>query len=151
HGICTLMLAEVVGMTDSKKSDEVRTKLEKAVAIILRAQRGSGYHKGGWRYRIVGDDADISVTGWQLMALRAAKNVGCDVPPERIEWAVEFIKKCHEPYSGGYKYMPGSQLTVACTGTSVLALELCGKEYHRSPESLKAGAFLLKNELRRNS
>jgi squalene cyclase len=151
HGICTLMLAEVVGMTEAKKSDEVKSKLERAVAIILRAQRSSGYHKGGWRYRIVGDDGDISVTGWQLMALRAAKNVGCDVPPERIEWAVEFINKCHDPYSGGYRYMPGSQLTVACTGTSVLALELCGKEYHRSPNALKAGAYLLKNELRRNS
>src|SRR6266850_7263372 len=31
HGICTLMLAEVVGMTDAKRSDEVRAKLEKAV------------------------------------------------------------------------------------------------------------------------
>lgn len=151
HGICTLMLAEVVGMTDAKRSDEVRAKLEKAVAIILRAQRGSGYHKGGWRYRIQGDDGDISVTGWQLMALRAAKNVACDVPPERIEWAVDFINKCHDPYTGGYRYMPGGQLTLACTGTSILALELCGKEYHRSPTSLKAGSYLLKNDLRRNS
>src|SRR5258708_2549924 len=72
HGICTLMLAEVVGVTEGKLAEEVRMKLEKAVTVILRAQRMAGYHKGGWRYTVKGDDADISVTGWQLMALRAA-------------------------------------------------------------------------------
>lgn len=149
HGICTLMLAEIVGMTQGKQADEVKGKLEKAVQIILKGQRKSGYHKGGWRYRVQGDDGDISVTGWQLMALRAAKNVGCDVPPQAIADAVEFIKKCHDPGTGGYRYLPGAQLTLACTGTSILALELCGKEYHRSETSLKAGAFILKNELSR--
>src|SRR5262249_27723117 len=73
HGICTLMLAEVAGMTDGKLAEEVRRKLEKAVAVILRAQRTSGVHRGGWRYRAEGFDSDISVSGWQLMALRAAK------------------------------------------------------------------------------
>jgi hypothetical protein len=138
-------------MTDGKLADEVRLKLEKAVAIILKAQRKQGFHKGGWRYTIRGDDADISVTGWQLMALRAAKNVGCDVPPDAIDSAVEFIKKCNDPATGGYRYLPGAQLTLACTGTSVLSLELCGKEYHRSPTALKAGSFILKNaDLGRN-
>jgi hypothetical protein len=150
HGICTLMLAEVVGMMQGRAADDVKTKLEKAVQIILKGQRKTGYHKGGWRYRVQGDDGDISVTGWQLMALRAAKNVGCDVPPQAVADAVEFINKCHDPYTGGYRYLPGAQLTVACTGTSILALELCGKEYHRSPTSLKAGAYILKNEPQRS-
>ena len=35
-------------------------------------------------------------------------------------------------------------------GTSILALELCGKQYHRSATSLKAGAFILKNDLSRS-
>jgi hypothetical protein len=147
HGICTLMLAEAVGMTEGKLAEEIRKKLERAVIIILRGQRTSGFHKGGWRYQVNGNDSDISVTGWQLMALRAAKNVGCDVPPERIEMAIEFINKCHDPFSGGYRYMPGSGVTIACTGTSVLALELSGKEYHRSPKSLKAGSYILNGTL----
>ena len=150
HGICTLMLAEVVGMTDGKLADEVKAKLERAVQIVLKAQRKTGYHRGGWRYRVYGTDGDISVTGWQLMALRAAKNLGCDVPPGAIEDAVEFINRCHDSYTGGYRYQPGSRLTLACTGTSILALELCGKQFHRSETSLKAGAFLLKNDLSRS-
>jgi hypothetical protein len=147
HGICTLMLAEVVGMTEGKLAEEVRKKLERAVLILLRGQRTSGFHKGGWRYTVNGSESDISVTGWQVMALRAAKNVGCDVPPERIEMAIEYINNCHDSFTGGYRYMRGSQVTIACTGTSILALELSGKEYHRSPTSLKAGSYILKGNM----
>jgi hypothetical protein len=145
HGICTLMLAEAAGMAGGKLGAEVRKKLEKAVTVILDAQRKAGPHKGGWRYTRRGFDGDISVTGWQLMALRAAKNLGCDVPPAAIDEAVKYVLRCREPSSGGFRYQPGSRQTTACTGTSVLALELCGKKYHNSPEVQKAGAYLLKN------
>ena len=150
HGICTLMLAEVAGMTQGALAVEIKEKLEKAVKVILEAQRTTGDSRGGWRYRRdVRLDrqppGDISVTGWQIMALRASKNLGCDVPPEAIDNAVGYIKRCNDPASGGFRYLPGGNLTVACTGTSILALELCGKELHRSPELLKAGAYLLRN------
>jgi len=145
HGICTIMLSEAAGMTDGKLGEEVRQKLEKAVQVILRGQRNTGVEKGGWRYRVEGSDSDISVTGWQLMALRAAKNLGCDVPPEAIERAVEYVKRCQDPGSGGFRYMVRGGVTVPCTGTSILGLELCGKDEHRSPEVLKAGSYLLKN------
>jgi hypothetical protein len=147
HGICTLMLAEAAGMTDGKLSDEIRQRLEKAVLVILKGQRTSGVDKGGWRYQVYGNDSDISVTGWQVMALRASKNLGCDIPPEHIAEAVNYIKRCYDPSRGGFKYTTYAGVTRPCTGTSVLALELCGKDFHRSPESLKAGAFILKNPL----
>jgi hypothetical protein len=146
HGICTLMLAEVAGMIpDPLLAEEVRRKLERAVAVILRAQRKAGAHRGGWRYRIEGSDSDISVTGWQVMALRAAKDLGCDVPPECIDEAVAYIKRCRDPGTGGFRYMTSGPVTVPCTGTSILALELCGKDLHGVPELLRAGAYLLKN------
>jgi len=155
HGIATLMLAEVAGMTDGALAREVRLRLEKAVALIIKAQRTRGSARGGWRYTVQprgGDtnDADISVTGWQIMALRGAKNLGCDVPPETIDQAVEYIKRCNDPLSGGYRYMPNHGVTAPCTGTSILALELCGKNLHRSPELLRAGSFLLRNPPRWN-
>jgi prenyltransferase beta subunit len=144
HGICTLMLAEAAGMTNDRLAAEVRKKLQKAVDLILQAQRTRGRDAGGWRYSPRGDDSDISVTGWQIMALRAAKNLGCDVPPESIARAVDYIQRCRDPRTGGYCYQPGSRVTVACTGTSVLALEICGKEQHGKPELLQAGSFILK-------
>jgi hypothetical protein len=145
HGISTLMLAEVAGMTDARLGDEVREKLQRAVDLILRAQRPGGNEAGGWRYTLRGWDSDISVTGWQVMALRAAKNLGCDVPSENIAQAVEFIRHCQDPVTGGYRYRPGAQVTVACTGTSILALEICGKEQHGKPELLKAGSYILRH------
>jgi hypothetical protein len=145
HGISTLMLAEVAGMTNDELGKEVRRALEKAVTVILKAQRRSGPERGGWRYHVAPvDGADMSVTGWQIMALRAAKNVGCDVPASVIEQAVDFVKRCQDPRTGGFRYTPvNGRLTVACTGTSILALEICGKDYHHSPEALRAGAFLI--------
>jgi hypothetical protein len=143
HGICTLMLAEVAGMTNERLVAEVKRKLQRAVEVILQAQRTMGPDAGGWRYQLRGLDSDISVTGWQIMALRAAKNLGCDVPAGRIDLAVDYIRRCRHPVSGGYGYMQGNQPTVACTGTSVLALEICGQEQHGRPELLKAGAYIL--------
>jgi hypothetical protein len=156
HGIATLMLAEVSGMCEGKLAEEVRPRLEKAVQIILRAQRTKlGRSKdqalGGWRYHVQdlydgNEGSDISVTGWQVMALRASKNIGCDVPAEVIDNAVKFIKSCQDKNNGGVRYTPSDGVTIGCTGTGVLALELCGKDRHRSPEALQAGAFLIKEQ-----
>jgi hypothetical protein len=148
HGICTLMLAEVAGMTgDRRFAAEIRGKLVKAVALILRAQRKreTGAHRGGWRYQVSLNDSDMSVTGWQLLALRAAKNLGCDVPARSIEEAVDYVKRSQD-LGGGFRYMAkGRGVTLPCTGTGILALEVCGKNMHRSREALKAGDYLLAN------
>ncbi len=147
HGICTLMVAEVVGlMPDRQQAEGLRAQLVKAVRLIRDAQCGRGEKNGGWRYTPDGADADISVTGWQVMALRAAKNVGCDVPPEMVERAVGYIKRCYDPQVGGYRYTNYSPVTVPCTGVSILSLELCGKEYHASNESLRAASYLIRKE-----
>jgi len=145
HGIATLMLAEVGGMCEGALARDVRKGLEKAIQVILKAQRTQGEHRGGWRYRITHyDGSDISVTGWQLMALRASKNLGCDVPPEVIERAIAYVRRCYDAREGAFKYMPNAGVTVPCTGTSILGLELCGKDLHLCPESLKGGAYLIR-------
>ena len=145
HGICTLMLAEAAGMTNGTAADELKDRLARAVKVILKAQRIDGRDAGGWRYQAAGFDADLSVTGWQLMALRAARNVGCDVPADRIEAAVEYVRACHDGKSGGFTYTIGGNVTPACSGTGILALELSGKDAHKARESLRAGSFLLQN------
>jgi hypothetical protein len=145
HGICTLMLAEVAGMTGDRQGADVRRALEKAVDVILRAQRTAGLHEGGWRYLVEAEDGDISVAGWQLLALRAAKNLGCDVPAESIDRAVQYVLRCWDPISGAFNYYPNYRPSVACTGTGILSLEICGKQMHRSRQCLRAGEALLKD------
>jgi hypothetical protein len=147
HGIATLMLAEAAGMTDAEIGQDIRRAVAKAVRVILKAQRTNGDDRGGWRYRAVHvGGTDISVTGWQVMALRAARNLGCDVPAESIDRAVAYIKRCHDSRNGGFRYQPHGGVTVACTGTSILALEICGKEQHHCHEALRGGAYLLRKE-----
>ncbi len=144
HGISTLMLAEVTGMTKTDLSPQIKTALEKAVKLILQAQKTGGAHKGGWRYRMADNyDSDLSVTGWQLLALRAAQNIGCDVPAEPITMAVDYVKRCQDKSSGGFRYQINSRLTIPCTGTGVLCLELCDK--HHNQQALRAGGYLLHN------
>jgi Prenyltransferase and squalene oxidase repeat len=146
QGVCALLLAEACGMTDRALADELRPALEKAVRLILQAQRtGAGIYRGGWRYRPDSPDADVSVTGWQLLALRAARNVGCDVPAERIDLAVGFLLRCRDARTSAFCYQPGTRPTLACTGTGILALELCSKDRHHSHEALLGGGYLLKN------
>ena len=147
HGIATLLLAEVAGMLDAGRGKEVRAALEKAVAVILKAQRREGDDAGGWRYRLAHlQGADVSVTGWQIMALRGAKNVGCDVPTATIDRAVAYVKRCQDARTGGFRYRPFVPVTVPCTGVGVLTLELSGKEEHRSEAVLSAAAFLIRAE-----
>ena len=144
HGISTLMLAEAAGMTDASIGEEIRQAVAKAVSVILKAQRTAGDGRGGWRYRAAHvEGADVSITGWQVMALRAAHNLGCDVPAEAIDLAIDYIKSCHEQPSGGFRYQPTSHVTIGCTGTAILVLEICGKEHHHSQEGLRGGAWLL--------
>ncbi len=150
HGISTLMLAEVIGMTQGQLAEDIRKALEKAVRIILIAQRSgqseTDAHRGGWRYRVAGTDTDISVTGWQIMALRAAKNVGCDIPPERIDRAVAYVKRCQDGSNGGFRYEPHRQVTVPCTGTSILCLSLCASKKDQYKQEIeRGGAYLLKH------
>jgi hypothetical protein len=142
HGISTLMLAEVVGMTpDLALAAQARAALGKAVTLILAAQDvpKSPDHAGGWRYQPASRDSDLSVSGWQVMALRAARSAGCGVPVASIDQAVAYLKRC-AVVTGGFAYQPGGSPNNPRTGTGILALEICGD--HNSLEARAGAAFL---------
>lgn len=146
HGISTLMLAEVAGMApDGGLAAEVRPALARAVDLILKAQarKKSEDHRGGWRYQPDSPDSDLSVTGWQVMALRAARSAGCAVPSEPIDRAIAYIKKCAHKDRGGFGYQPGGGPNNPRTGTGILSLEICGD--HGSPEAVAGAEYLLKH------
>lgn len=142
HGISTLMLAEVNGMLDEPQATACKHALEKAVKLILASQdlAKDRNNAGGWRYQSNSRDSDLSVTGWQLLALRAAKDIGCDVPAENIDRAVEYVRNCGQG-RGGYGYQPGAGATNVLTGTGLTALQVCGAE---TPQEVDLGTAYLK-------
>lgn len=148
HGISTLMLAEVVGMVPPDLDKRVRHALQEAVKLILDAQdqEKPDAHAGGWRYQPTSRDSDLSVTGWQLLALRAARNAGCDVPIENIQRAVAYVKRCSLPEHQGFAYQPTGGRTAVRTGNGILALEICGE--HHTPEALGGALYLVETPLR---
>jgi Prenyltransferase and squalene oxidase repeat len=142
HGISTLMLAEVSGMVPEQQADAARHGLERAIRLILASQMigKQANQSGGWRYQPSSNDSDLSVTGWQLLALRAAKDIGCDVPADNIDQAIEYVKKCSARDGRGFAYQPGGGATPVLTGTGLLALQVCGEE--KSAEVDRAATYL---------
>ena len=98
HGFATLFLGEVYGM--NSEDDRVRDALVRAVQLIVASQN----EEGGWRYNPVPNDADISVTICQIMAMRSARNAGIKVPKTTIDDAIKYVRECQNP-DGGFRYM----------------------------------------------
>ncbi len=115
HGFATLFLGEVYGMSPRP---EVRETLRKAVRLIVSTQND----EGGWRYQPVRDDADLSVTVCQVMALRAARNAGIYVDKSVVDRAVEYVRASQNP-DGGFRYMlnsGGSAFARSAAGVATL-------------------------------
>ena len=97
--------------------------------------------EGGWRYNPKKEDADISVTVCQVMALRAAHNAGIHVPKETIDRAVEFVKKCQNR-DGGFCYMlsVGGESGFPRSAAAIVALNSAG--IYQGPEITKGLDYL---------
>lgn len=132
HGLATLAMSEVWGMTD--RDDQVKDVLKGAINVILHAQN----EEGGWRYWPRPQDADISVTAMQLVALASAKQAGVLVPDQTIDRAIRYITMCHDPATGGFNYQPRPYSAPAFgrTAAAATALMMAG-EYDAEP--VKAG------------
>ncbi|MFT5285902.1 MAG: hypothetical protein ACI8TQ_002070 [Planctomycetota bacterium] len=84
HAFATLFLAEVYGMTHR---EDVRHRLQKAVDIIVDCQNS----EGGWRYEPFAPESDMSIVVCQVLALRAARNIGIRVPKSTVDRAAQYV------------------------------------------------------------
>jgi hypothetical protein len=134
HGFATLFLAECYGMSPRR---ELREKLASAVKLIVSIQNT----EGGWRYepQIV-DNADISVTVCQVMALRAAYNAGVYVPKKTFNDAVGYVLNSQNG-DGGFVYQLVNRGPSAFprSAAAVVALNSAGvyERHGKRPEGSK--------------
>lgn len=103
HGFATLFLGEVYGMTKGGGDTELSLRLHDAIVRACRLIVNTQNSEGGWRYNPVPQDADISVTICQIMALRSARNAGIEIPKSTIDRAVEYVRQCQNA-DGGFSY-----------------------------------------------
>lgn len=83
HGIASFALAEAYVLSED---EDLRDLLEGATMYCASAQN----QQGGWGY-IPGGPGDITLTGWQIMALKTAEQRGITSPTEVIPRAKEFV------------------------------------------------------------
>jgi hypothetical protein len=147
HAISSLVLGEIYGMSQATKAGRLEMAIRKALAATLEMQawpKNSPSDRGGWRYvnRAYDIDSDLSVTGWELMFLRSARNAGFEVPAERIENAVAFVKRSFDERDGIFLYSTSKpSRTRSMAGAGILALAHAG--LHHTAEAQRAGDWLL--------
>ncbi len=146
QGILALTFAEAAGVEDDPgRREKLNAALTKMTRVILTAQsiQKDPNSAGGWRYAPSSGDSDLSLTAWNILALRAARDTGIAIPQDAIDRAAAYVLRCHHPQSGGFAYQPGGQASPAMTAVASLTLHLLGKS--DQPELAAATRFLLDN------
>ena len=104
HGIAAIALLETYNLTKDKR---LRAPAERVIAFTVRAQNPTS---GGWRYKPHREDpsekGDLSVSGWQLMALKSARLGGMKVPAAPFVKARKFLDGVGVK-NKGFQYRPG--------------------------------------------
>jgi hypothetical protein len=144
QGIITLALAEAYGVeSDDVARAKLRAALMKSVGVIVAAQnvKKDANFAGGWRYLPESADSDLSLSGWNALALRAARSAGIAVPDDSPPRTVQFVLKCWNAPLAGFSYQPGGAASPATNAVGMLALYLL-KSSDR-PELAPATKFLI--------
>jgi hypothetical protein len=146
HGISSLALSEIYGMGQRKEATQLSAGIKRALAATLEMQRwpkDEPHDVGGWRYVVDEEgteDSDLSITGWNLMFLRSARNAGFEVAQQPIDSAVAYVRRTFERQVGSFRYTirPATSRSRAMAGAGILALAHAG--FHNSTEA-KAAAL----------
>lgn len=155
HAIAGLMLTEVYGMLADERARQTAETIVRALKFTRTQQtrpRRNPNDKGGWRYLRIRQnwDADVSVSSWQLMFYRSAKNAGFEVPVEFVDEAMDYIRRGFDPRQSTFTYNYAGGATLATRGVAggaVVSLALGGE--HHSEQARRTGDWILKISFRR--
>ncbi len=143
HGLATLALSEIWGMTrDAKDDDAIQKVLEKAVDVIVRSQNRGG----GWRYQPQSDGGeDTSCTQTVFHALASARQAGIMVPQRTITKVGKFLKRAQNKQDGGFTYTSrgSGNSSFACSAGGIYSAQLAGL---RDSEMVASGLRYMKKQ-----
>ena len=89
YGLTTLVMAEAFGMT----GDPDLERYVNALTVFLARHQ---HPLGGWRYEL-GQPGDITVTGWQVVALKSSQLTGAPVHSDIFRQADKFLDSLTPP------------------------------------------------------
>lgn len=141
HGMATIALGEAYGMTND---NSLREPLAAAIRYIVATQSTDG----GWRYS-KGTQGDMSMFGWQLMALKSAATAGLDVPQATLNQTITFLKNAGQGQYGGLTgYRLAEESKPSMTAEALFCRQMLGM-LRTNPASVEAAEFLLQHPPRR--
>jgi len=137
QAIATLSVIEAcVALNDPS----LEPMIEEAVQLIVRSQNSAqkpatlkgptaadSPHYGGWRYEPDYTDADLSVSAWQILTLRAAVAAGFSVPDRVFSDAAKYVRTL-KGGDGSFGYEGPADIGDSCAraGMGALSLQLSG-------------------------
>ncbi|MCZ6689028.1 MAG: terpene cyclase/mutase family protein [Planctomycetota bacterium] len=142
HAICTMAICEAYAVS---RDFTLKKHAQRAVDFCLRAQNPNF----GWRYGVRSGDNDTSVTGWMVLALKAAKTAELNVPKTAFMGARSWFDRAtsqsgvtgYRAPDGSSSYLPmqqGKFEAVPCmTAVAVLCRIFTGQK--KSDEVIKKG------------
>lgn len=145
QGICTLALAEAYGMMATKEENQqVRRALESAVMFIVKAQTlGNSKYDGGWHYYPKNTTADLSVSAWQVLALRAAQNCGLAVPKKTLDKALKYVRSVYSKRDRAFTYNGGNSSFSMRSAGVVCMLVLGANKSSQDKQQIRSSASFL--------
>jgi hypothetical protein len=142
HGIASMAVCEAVGMTGDPL---VKPAAEKACRFIASSQHPQ---LGGWRYT-PRSDADLSVSGWMLVAVRSGQLAGVKTDPATLPGVRRLVEAAAaRDDATRYAYNPRKQdqrrsrLSAACMTAVGGLMRLHTGDRADDPRLVAAGTFL---------
>jgi len=151
HAMATYALGEASGMqNDPTMNVKLRAVLLRAVTYIVTQQNRKD---GGWRY-LRTQQGDMSMFGWQLMALKSAEVAGVKIPDIEVNGEttkslmIKFLKQRSEGREGGLAaYRQGDPVTPTMTAEALFCRQMLG--YRHSPKARQEAVDYLSGHLPR--
>jgi hypothetical protein len=138
HAMATFALAEAYALSDKSDAEWLRLPVQRAVQHSLDTMTPDG----GWRYQKGQADGDMSIFGWQLMALKSAELGGITVPKAVQDKMVKFlIARSLGPAGGLAGYRAGDRPSPSMTAEALYCKQRLGIS-RDNPACSEAVAFL---------
>ena len=135
HAMATIAVCEAYGLTRDEK-------LHRAARSALQLIANSQNKTGGWRYRPGSKDADTSVTGWQILALKTGDLAGISIPPVVWKEAGRWLDSCMLDGGAAYGYQINNRGGMANPAIGLVCRAYLGGD--RYQEGFRAGVARLR-------